>query len=60
MDPLHRTRLENVLAMNKPLAIAYYLKEDLRLFWQQTSKEKAGVVFEEVARTSRRFGGSVR
>lgn len=41
MDSYHRTRLENVLAMNKPLAIAYYLKEDLRLFWQQTSKEKA-------------------
>lgn len=41
MDSLHRTRLENVLAMNKPLAIVYYLKEDLRLFWQQTSKEKA-------------------
>ena len=33
MDSLHRTRLENVLAMNKPLTIAYYLKEDLRLFW---------------------------
>ena len=33
MDAYHRTRLDNVLAMNKPLAIAYYLKEDLRLFW---------------------------
>ena len=41
MDAYHRTRLDNVLAMNKPLAIAYYLKEDLRLSWQQGSKEKA-------------------
>jgi transposase len=39
MDAFHRTRLENVLAMNYPLATAYYLKEDLRLFWQQTSKK---------------------
>lgn len=33
MDAYHRSRLENVRAMNKPLATAYYLKEDLRLFW---------------------------
>lgn len=30
-----RTRLEEALELNRPLAIAYYLKEDLRRFWQQ-------------------------
>ncbi len=34
-------RLENALAINKPLAAAYYLKEDLRQLWRQPSKEKA-------------------
>ena len=34
-------RLEAALALNKPLAIAYYLKEDLRTFWSQKNKEAA-------------------
>jgi transposase len=33
--------LEKALAVNKPLAAAYYLKEELRQFWRQESKEKA-------------------
>ena len=33
--------------MNKPLATAYYLKEELRLLWQQTSKEKAESFLKE-------------
>lgn len=53
MDPYHRTRLDNVLAMNKPLAAAYYLKEELRLFWQQSSKAEAE---EFLNKTSRRVG----
>lgn len=36
-----RKRLETALELNRPLAIAYYLKEDLRLFWAQDSVEKA-------------------
>jgi len=32
-----RQRLEDALQLNKPLAIAYYLKEDLRQFWNQKS-----------------------
>jgi len=28
-------RLEEALSLNKPLATAYYLKEDLRLLWEQ-------------------------
>lgn len=31
-----RARLEEALHLNKPLAIAYYLKDDLRQFWEQT------------------------
>ena len=36
-----RARLAAALALNAPLAIAYYLKEELRLFWQQTCKSRA-------------------
>jgi len=34
-------RLSQALEMNQPLATAYYLKEDLRLFWRQSSKTAA-------------------
>jgi transposase len=33
-----KRRLEEALALNKPLATAYYMKEDLRLFWEQPGK----------------------
>jgi transposase len=34
-------RLEEALRLNKPLATAYYLKEDLREFWEQPDKATA-------------------
>lgn len=34
-------RLNEALAVNQPLAIAYYLKEELRLLWDQNSIEQA-------------------
>jgi transposase len=34
-------RLEEALRLNKPLATAYYLKEDLRRFWEQPGKRFA-------------------
>ncbi len=34
-------RLQQALEINKPLATAYYLKEDLRQLWQQPDKETA-------------------
>lgn len=34
-------RLEEALRLNQPLATAYYLKEDLRQFWQQPDKAAA-------------------
>src|SRR3954454_12874791 len=36
-----KTRLEEALALNKSLATAYYLKEDLRRFWEQPCKRFA-------------------
>jgi transposase len=36
-----KRRLEEALALNKPLATAYYMKEELRLFWKQSGKRLA-------------------
>jgi transposase len=35
------SRLEEALKLNKPLATAYYLQEDLRRFWKQPGKRLA-------------------
>lgn len=37
-----KARLEEALSINKPLAIAYYLKEDLRSIWSAKTKRNAG------------------
>lgn len=36
-----RNRLMEALAINEPLSIAYCLKEDLKLIWEQKSKQDA-------------------
>ena len=36
-----RARLEAALELNRSLATAYYLKDELRLFWQQPSRRAA-------------------
>ena len=36
-----RQRLADALMLNQPLATAYYLKEDLRQFWEQPDKQSA-------------------
>jgi transposase len=36
-----QARLEEALRLNQPLATAYYLKEDLRQFWEQPDKATA-------------------
>lgn len=43
LDPerKERQRLEEALTLNKPLATAYYLKEDLRQFWEQEGHSQA-------------------
>jgi transposase len=41
-----RKKLEEALALNKSLAVAYYLKEDLRQFWEQPGKKFATLFLE--------------
>jgi transposase len=41
-----KRRLEEALALNQPLAVAYYLKEDLRRFWEQPGKRFATVFLD--------------
>jgi transposase len=36
-----KQKLEEALALNKSLAVAYYMKEDLRQFWDQSGKRFA-------------------
>lgn len=40
-DRNEKVRLEEALQINKPLAVAYYLKEDLRQFWDLPDKATA-------------------
>lgn len=40
-DEEFKTRLDNALALNKPLMIAYYLKESLGEIWRQPDKAAA-------------------
>jgi transposase len=49
LDPLkkERQRLERALSLNEPLAIAYYMKEDLRQIWMQGSKAMARLFLED-------------
>jgi transposase len=46
-DRKETERLEEALRLNQPLALAYYLKEDLRQFWQQSSKTAAAAFLED-------------
>jgi transposase len=49
-------RLEEALKMNKPLATAYYLKEDLRQFWSQPGKTFAGAFLTDWVRRAEASG----
>jgi transposase len=40
-DKNEKQKLEEALSLNKPLAIAYYLKEDLRLLWEEKTIDGA-------------------
>jgi transposase len=42
-----KERLEEALSLNKPLATAYYLKEDLRQVWSQVCKSDAKTVLTD-------------
>jgi transposase len=41
-----KKKLEEALVLNKSLAVAYYLKEDLRQFWEQPGKRFATVFLD--------------
>jgi transposase len=51
----HR-RLEEALRLNQPLAIAYYLKEDLRQIWTQANKRTARRVLRDWLARARASG----
>jgi transposase len=49
-------RLREALELNKPLAIAYYLKEDLRQIWSQPNKRTARRVLRDWMARARASG----
>jgi transposase len=51
-----RRRLAQALTLNRPLARAYYLKEDLRQFWEQPSRSAARRHLEHWVRKARAAG----
>ena len=51
-----KKRLKEALALNEPLAIAYYMKEDLRRFWEQPGKSFATTFLDGWIRRCRRRG----
>ena len=53
LDDKHKSRLKNALELNLPLTKAYYLKEDLREIWLQTSIGKAEEKLNEWVKQAR-------
>ena len=51
-----RAKLQEALKLNAPLATAYYLKEDLREFWNQSSKAAAEKHLESWCRRAEASG----
>ncbi len=49
-------RLEKALRLNEPLATVYYMREELRLFWAQENKEKAGEFLDLWCQTAKTSG----
>jgi transposase len=58
LDPKkqERQRLDKALRLNEPLAIVYYLKEDLRQIWAQPSKAVARRVLKDWLARARAAG----
>ncbi|MDP1558920.1 MAG: transposase, partial [Nitrosomonas sp.] len=51
-----RQRLDAALKLNKPLATAYYMKEELRDIWLQPDKNSAETALDEWVGRSRYRG----
>jgi transposase len=58
LDPSkkERQRLERALRLNEPLALAYYMKEDLRQIWMQGHKVLARLFLEDWLARARASG----
>lgn len=52
----HKEKLEEALDLNKPLAIAYYMKEDLRQLWSQHNKQAASLFLDNWIARARSSG----
>ena len=50
-DDMHQ-RLQTILEMNKPIATAYYLKEDVDQIWKMSTKQDADQYLEQWCRTA--------
>lgn len=55
-DKREHERLEEALSLNKPLATAYYLKEELRLLWEQAGPITAELFLRDWCRRARASG----
>jgi len=55
-DGEEQKRLQEALRLNEPLAIAYYLKEDLRQVWEQCGKRDARRVLRDWIRRAEASG----
>ena len=51
-----RERLERALQSNRPLMIAYYLKEELHRIWEQADREKGEAAFDSWLLTAESSG----
>ena len=51
-----RSRLAEALKLHEPLAQAYYLKDELRQFWQQSSKAAAAKFLDDWCRRAEATG----
>jgi transposase len=51
-----RKRLEEALALNKPLATVYYMKEDLRQIWDQRDSSSAEIFLDDWIARARSSG----
>jgi transposase len=51
-----KSRLEEALALNQSLALAYYMKEDLRRFWEQPGKRFAAAYLNDWIRRAEASG----
>ena len=55
-DRDEKARLEEALTLNRPLATAYYLKEDLRRFWEQPGRRFAAAFLNDWLRRAEASG----